>query len=616
MRRSGVRRFSPLALFAASETGVWYDPSDLTTLFQDTAGITPVTAAGQTVALMLDKSRVPAPEARRNLLFLSQSIQTSPWIGNFVSGASSTELSPDGVTFAAAITGPGDTGTRWSQSYASAPIATYTFSVWLRAATNFDTEMLLMGQSSIISVTTSWQRFSITRTTSSIATLVAGFRPSRTAGVTRTVFAWGGQLEVGAAATTYQPTGTIYPTAWLGTHATQATAAARPTYSIEPMTGRRNLILYSVGFGGAWAGSNASITPNAVAAPDGTITANRLNETTATGTHYGFYDSFVVGFTLPVNITRTVSFHVKPDQRSRCRVGLYTASLASGFFADFNLSTGVSTGTGANGTGSVGTAAIQALADGWFRVSVSGIASTNDTTLYPILLTADASGNISYTGSTGSGLWYWGAQLELGSTATAYQRVTTQFDVTEAGVASKSYLSFDGVDDNMVTGTITPGSADKAQVFAGVRKLTDATQGMIVEYSANVDTNNGTFFLMGARSGGGVPNYGFRSKGTILGDADATGYTAPITNVLGALGDISGDRATLRVNATQVTQSTGDQGTGNYLAYPLYIGRRGGTSLPYNGNVYSLITRFSAANMDAATITNTETWVNSKTGAY
>jgi hypothetical protein len=34
----------------------WYDPSDLTTLFQDTAGTVPVTADGQTVALMKDKS--------------------------------------------------------------------------------------------------------------------------------------------------------------------------------------------------------------------------------------------------------------------------------------------------------------------------------------------------------------------------------------------------------------------------------------------------------------------------------------------------------------------------------------------------------------------------------
>ena len=43
-------------LFAASEPGAWYDPSDLSTLFQDTAGTTPVTAVEQAVALMLDKS--------------------------------------------------------------------------------------------------------------------------------------------------------------------------------------------------------------------------------------------------------------------------------------------------------------------------------------------------------------------------------------------------------------------------------------------------------------------------------------------------------------------------------------------------------------------------------
>ncbi len=49
-------RFSPLSLFAASEPGFWFDPSDLSTLFQDTAGTTPVTAAGQSVARINDKS--------------------------------------------------------------------------------------------------------------------------------------------------------------------------------------------------------------------------------------------------------------------------------------------------------------------------------------------------------------------------------------------------------------------------------------------------------------------------------------------------------------------------------------------------------------------------------
>ena len=53
----GTRRgFSPASLFAGGTEGAWYDPSDLTTLFQDAAGTTPVTASGQPVGLMLDKS--------------------------------------------------------------------------------------------------------------------------------------------------------------------------------------------------------------------------------------------------------------------------------------------------------------------------------------------------------------------------------------------------------------------------------------------------------------------------------------------------------------------------------------------------------------------------------
>jgi hypothetical protein len=43
-------------LFAGGQAGVWYDPSDLGTLFQDSAGTTPVTATGQPVGRILDKS--------------------------------------------------------------------------------------------------------------------------------------------------------------------------------------------------------------------------------------------------------------------------------------------------------------------------------------------------------------------------------------------------------------------------------------------------------------------------------------------------------------------------------------------------------------------------------
>ena len=48
-------------LFANGEQGVLYDPSDLSTLFQDTAGTIPVTGVEQPVGLMLDKSRPIGP---------------------------------------------------------------------------------------------------------------------------------------------------------------------------------------------------------------------------------------------------------------------------------------------------------------------------------------------------------------------------------------------------------------------------------------------------------------------------------------------------------------------------------------------------------------------------
>lgn len=48
--------WNPRALFKAGELGIWYDPNDLSTLFQDAAGTIPVTGVGQPVGRMLDKS--------------------------------------------------------------------------------------------------------------------------------------------------------------------------------------------------------------------------------------------------------------------------------------------------------------------------------------------------------------------------------------------------------------------------------------------------------------------------------------------------------------------------------------------------------------------------------
>jgi hypothetical protein len=196
--------------------------------------------------------------------------------------------------------------------------------------------------------------------------------------------------------------------------------------------------------------------------------------------------------------------------------------------------------------------------------------------------------------------------------ATAAARPTYQVDGNGRG-----YLAFDGVDDFLVTPTITPG-IDKAQVFAGVRKLSDAAAAILVELSSTTASNAGSFYLSAPNST--TQEFAFLSGGSRR-QADTTAvldnaaFVSPVSAVISGFGDIAADTTLIRANAVQLGSATGDQGTGNYLAYPLYVGRRAGTLLPFNGHIYSLIVRFGA-NLITDQITSTENWVNSKTGAY
>ena len=98
------------ALFRNSEQGVWYDPSDRATLFQDSAGTTPVTAVEQPVGLILDKS------GGGNHAY--QSTSTSRPVLKAGYQAPAQSLSYDGVddTFAA-VTFPSDLGSNCTVAY-------------------------------------------------------------------------------------------------------------------------------------------------------------------------------------------------------------------------------------------------------------------------------------------------------------------------------------------------------------------------------------------------------------------------------------------------------------------------------------------------------------------
>jgi hypothetical protein len=109
--------FSPASFFANGEQGWWYDPSNFATLFQDSAGTTPVTAVEQPVGLQLDLSQggVPGPE------LFSSFTSTGTWTVSgttysITSAAAQTDLRVDytgttGKRYVISFTASGVSGT-------------------------------------------------------------------------------------------------------------------------------------------------------------------------------------------------------------------------------------------------------------------------------------------------------------------------------------------------------------------------------------------------------------------------------------------------------------------------------------------------------------------------
>lgn len=350
-----------------------------------------------------------------------------------------------------------------------------------------------------------------------------------------------------------------------GNHEVAINDAARGVYGREPKTGTRNRLTYTEQFDNAvWLKTSATVTVNSDVAPDGTTTADLITFA-ATGD-----DQNIAGYNTLTG-TYAISVYIKANNAGQV-----------GRTVRFDT-----TGAGAAST-------VVTLTDSWQRVTISNA----PTGYFQFRL-------ISSSGTTASSFLLWGAQLETGSTATAYQKVVSQYDVTEAGVASCYYVQTDGVDDAYVTPTITPGT-DKAQVFMGLQKIgTGATAQIIAEMSVTRAANNGAFTVGVPGSVAGAGAF-LVSRGTVDATAQVTtGYTPPTHVVLTGLADISGDVATLRANGSQIAQATTDQGTGNFLAYPAYLYASGGTTQPAAVRDYGHAARFGP-NLDAATIARVE----------
>jgi hypothetical protein len=172
-------------------------------------------------------------------------------------------------------------------------------------------------------------------------------------------------------------------------------------------------------------------------------------------------------------------------------------------------------------------------------------------------------------------------------------------------------IVFNGTTTAVTAASVDFTGTDKVTVWAGLRKLSDATAGIVVELSSG-PANHGAFALI-APGTTNTPDYTFASQGTIARLVTTpANYPATERNVVTGAGDIAGDSVAIRVDGRHAIDAVLDQGAGPYGDYPLFVGARDSAGVFFTGNLYGLIVRGVASNL--AEITSTEQYIAGKAG--
>lgn len=371
--------------------------------------------------------------------------------------------------------------------------------------------------------------------------------------------------------TAYTPTTSSAITNYIPVMMTAASGVPRLDY--DPVTGnplgllieeqRTNLFTYSSDFtNAAWDKSNSTITAGAGLAPDGTQTVNHLTDN---GLFVGVKASILRNISDTINTKYAFSVYAKAAEYGYVEVQLTDNSFNK--YPVINLSNGsVSMGGGAtlNSDLFVGN-----IGNGWFRITILGTTGPTSTILSFQVGGRPVGSNGNYSGNGYSGIYAWGAQLEVGPNATSYIP-TTSAQVTR------------NVDVAMMTGNNLTSWYNQSQgtFFANFQGGLDSSQngyGRIVSY------NGATCFLSTNGSTGSLGSWnGIQGMGTYSASTDYWG--------VGGKGAVS-----YNINTNNITLVESGMVQQSYaLAFPtnisaIALGNNGGNSNVMNGHIRKLM---------------------------
>jgi hypothetical protein len=189
-----------------------------------------------------------------------------------------------------------------------------------------------------------------------------------------------------------------------------------------------NLFTYSEDFTNAiWSKQNTTIINNSIAAPNGTLTADKIvGNSGVTYSYTGTLGVNVISTGFVLNSTeRVVSFYLKYGGLNRIRV-IYGSSsnLNIGIYVGVDLQLGII--TDANGGSFASNFFIEDAGNGWYRVGFTVIMTMQSTNNRFGIGLGDTTKTV---GDGVDGVYVWGAQLVDGSSNKPYQLTTNRQNI-------------------------------------------------------------------------------------------------------------------------------------------------------------------------------------------